>query len=171
MVASLLQYGQPVDQALAPLGLKGQSYMIFGRQYHGLVQGRPVDITFVRGRWGWTAISIYVKANLNTRLAIGKKRPLLDCRDCARLILSDPDLNQLEIFAQDEGWAYNLLADSKVKAVVSRLMTGQKSPGHIEIYLQPDRVWLYAHSPKIAEAPLKQWVEDLLALAEAAAPP
>ncbi len=136
----LLQPGHAVDHALAPLELKAKSYLLFGRQYHGIVQERQVDITFITGRWGWTALNIYVKADLDTRAAIGEKRPLLDCRDCPRLPLNDPDLSHLAVFTRNEAWAKSLMVDSKGKAALSRLMADQKSFGLGDLYLQPGRI-------------------------------
>jgi len=168
VVSSRLQHSRAVDQPLVSLGLEAKSYLLFGRQYHGLVQGRQVDITFVRGRWGDSALNITVQVDLDTRAAIGQKRPLLDCRACPRLILSDPDLSHLEIYAQDEVWMQNLLAQSAAREALKRLMNDQASPGHREIYLQPGRIWFYAHPQEIAAAPFDLWIEDLIIVAESA---
>ncbi len=167
VIGSLLQYSRAVDHAFVPLGLEAQAYLLFGRQYHGLFQGRQVDITFVRGRWS-TALNIYVAAPLDTRAAIGAKRPLLDCRDCPRLALSIPGLHDVQIFAQDEAWTRNLLADATVQAALSRLMAGQKLLGQGELYIQPDRIWSSSRPQRVDAAVFRQWFEDLMTLVEAA---
>ena len=166
VIGSLLQHSRAVDEAFSPLGLEGQSYLLFGRQYHGLVEGRQVDVTFVKGRWSAT-LNIYVVADIDTRVAIGAKRPLLDCRECPRLSLGDSDLRHVQIFAQDEAWTRGLLADLEARGALSRLMAGQKSLGQGELYLQPGRIWLNSHPSRVDAAAFGQWFEDLMTLVKA----
>ena len=57
-VNSRVQYNSAVDWPLVSQGLEAKSYMLFGRQYRGTLQGRQVDVTFVRGRWRDFALNI-----------------------------------------------------------------------------------------------------------------
>ena len=60
------------------------------------------------------------------------------------------------------------MADPAIIDALVRLMDAQKEHGFRELYLQPDRVWLQAHPPRITEKLFRQWLEDLLALCDTA---
>ena len=55
-----------------------------------------------------------------------------------------------------------------VGRALKRLMNDLPSSGHREIYLQPGRIWFYAHQQEIAVTPFDLWIEDLIVLAEKA---
>jgi len=164
MVSSRLQRNSGVDRAMLAMGLQGRPYMLFGRRYRGEIQGKAIDISFVRGRWGDSALNIYIQADLQTRIAIGNNRPLLDCRNCPQVIPDAPALSHLQIYAQDEQKARNWLAQAAVKDALLRLMDKDAAWGHRNIYLQPARLWFYAHPADINAAPFAAGINDLLAL-------
>jgi hypothetical protein len=112
-------------------------------------------------------LNIYVAADTGTRAAIGSKRPLLDCRECARLELEDAALGHLEVYAQDARRARLLLSDPTGKAAVGRLVPENGATGNREIYVQPGRVWLHARPRRLAEQQFRQLLDDMLALASA----
>ena len=173
VISMFLQAGRVLDGVCASLGLTPQSYLIFGRRYHGSIRGRQVDTDFLPPR-GFSPgiINIYVRADLGARIAIGQRKPLLDCRGCPRLSLDEPGLGDLQILAQEEMKARRLLADPMVRAALGRLMAGQESPGlggtFRELYVQPDTIWFRSHPRQVTEARFRQCLDDLLSLAEAA---
>jgi len=171
LISSVRQAGRILDPLFASRGLASQSYLGLGRQYHGVVKDRLVEVNFTKGRvFQPDLLNLYVSADLGVRVAMGKQRPLLDCRDCSRVVVGEPGLNdRLEIYSESEAWVRDLLGESTVRSLVSRLMGNQKEHGFREIYLQPERIWLRAHpSSQVTEDDIEQWFDDLVALAEAA---
>jgi hypothetical protein len=167
-VSWFLQAGQALDATLVPLGLTSTSYMGFGRQYHGEIADRQVDVTYQPARMLKPALlNATIGANVGTRAALVPGKPLLDCHDCPAVDINAPELGQLHIVAQDEAWMRRLLDDPANLATTRRLLDDQKTLGLRELYLQPDRVWLRAHTNQITENKFRHWLDDLLSLAEA----
>lgn len=179
VIASVLRAGRILDPVLASAGLVSESYRVFGRQYTGVIRGREVAVRFLPPQGVNPALlNVHVVANLGTRAAIGHKRPLLDCRDCAQLSLDELELGHMQVYAEDQECARSLLADPVGRAALRRLMEprsgfplncvdGREVLGLRELYLQPERVWLRARPRQITEPQLRQWLDDLLVLAEA----
>jgi hypothetical protein len=168
-VSWFLQAGQALDPALEPLGLTAEGYMGFGRQYHGELDGRQVEITYQPPQTIRPALlNITVSANVGTRAAMAPKRPLLDCADCPPVNVEVTELSQFLVVAEDETWMQRLLAEPANAAALGRLLGDQETLGTREIYFQPECAWLRAHPQQLSEAQLRQWLDDLLALAEAA---
>ncbi len=160
-----------VDRVFIGLGMSSERYMLFGRHYQDWLDGRRVDIYFQPGyRLRPAVLNIYVEADLGTRLAMGSGKPLLDCRGCPRLAVGDPNLSHLHVLAQDQAWAYSLLADATVNSALNRLLAPEKSAGlgEVYLYLQPDRIWVRSHPRQITESSAQQWLADLLAVVEVA---
>jgi hypothetical protein len=159
------------DAAFGPLGLTGSNYMLHGRQYHGQVNGRQVDIYFYRG----PILDIYVAAPLHTRMGIGMTSRL--GRAAAGMLnrqpfqASYPELAQLSIYPADERWGGELLDDPQARAAILRLM---EAPGSYEIrnlLFQPEAIQLQAnhlHPNRITPQAASQWLQDLLFLARLA---
>lgn len=165
---SLFLQGGHLDPALTPLGLVTESYMGFGRRYYGELDGRRVEITYQPPQTIRPALlNIYVDADIGTRAAIATKRPLLDCADCPAVNIGASGLDQFLVVAKDAAWMQHLLAEPANAAILDRLLGDQETSGTREIYFQSERVWMRAHPQQLAEAQLRQWLEDLLALAEA----
>jgi hypothetical protein len=170
LISSFLQAGRVLDPAFTSRGLTSESYMAWGRQYQGLVQGRQVTVQFTPPQGLQPALlNMYVTANLDERMAVGEQRPLLDCRDCQRIDVNELGLSHLQVFAEEAAWARALLAESENRATLNRLLSSQKEHGLREVYIQPGRIWLRARpSSSVTESRGGEWLDDLLALAEAA---
>lgn len=170
-IASLRRAGRSLDPVLTPLGLAAKPHALHGRQYHGLLRGRPVQVHYLPAQANRSAcLDVTVTADLGTRpgfrMAIGRQRPLLDCRDYPRLEV-EPDLGPLHVCAQDETQARRLLADARVRDAIRCLLADPASPGPQELYIQPGRIWLRARPWPIGEGQIEAWLDALLALAEA----
>jgi hypothetical protein len=166
-----------MDAAFTPLGLSGQMYLLNGRQYHGTHIGRQVDAYFYRG----PTLDLYVSTPVKTRLSVG-------VRDRVGTAIArafnrepsdpgDPELSHLSLYALDEAWARDLLADRTAKAALLRL-TKDEGPYELrQFHLQPGalQLRLYRTSQShITFENVELWVNDLLAIARAAegmAPP
>ncbi len=168
VISSFLQAGRALDPVLAPSGLISESYMGFGRQYRGAIEGRQVEINFLPPQGIRPALlNVYVGAELGARMAVGRKKPLLDCADCPRVEIEETGLGQVGVYAQEEECARSLLSDAASVAALSRLMLAQETLGFSEMYWQPDRIWLRAHPRRVTEDQFRQWFEALLELAGA----
>jgi hypothetical protein len=97
-------------------------------------------------------------------MAIGRKKPLLDCADCLRVEVEETSLG---VYAQEEECARSLLGDAASVAALSRLMLDRETLGFRELYWQPDRIWFRAHPRGMTEDQFQQWFEALLELAGA----
>ena len=173
LVTGFLRAGRALDLALVRVGLAPESYMIFGRRYQGPVQGRQVVVTSLPARGISPAqLDIHVGAGVGLRMAMGARRPLLDCRDCPRLRVDQTGWTDLHVYAEDAQTAQRLLADPEFGEAARRLLV--EGEGNREVYLQPDGVWLRAHPRAsqqrlgLAGADVERWLADLLALADAA---
>jgi hypothetical protein len=144
--------------------------MLFGRRYRGHVEGREIEADYMPSQVGKPSLlNVYVESDVDTRMAIGTQRPLLDCADCLYVNADEKDMDHLHILARDESWARGLLGRNGNGDVLLRLMHDQEALGKREIYFQPDRIWLRAHpTTQVTEVDLQQWFDGALALAQAA---
>ena len=141
---------------------------MFGRLYQGVLEGREVEIYFMPASGVRPAqLNVYVAADIGTRVALGWQRPLLDCRDCERLEAAGAELRDVKVYAQEEERAGRFLSDAASREAMARLLDDQEEYGIREIYLQPERVWLRAHPQGMRGKLFRQWLDDVLALAEA----
>jgi hypothetical protein len=168
-VSWFLQAGQILDPAIAPLGLTVESYAGFGRRYHGELDGRHVEITYQPPQMIRRALlNVTVGTSVGTRAALAPQRPLLDCADCPAVDVEAAGLSELLIVAEDGAWMRHLLAQPASAATLSRLLGDQATLGTRDLYFQPGRVWLRAHPRQLTEPRFRRWLDDLLAIAEAA---
>lgn len=164
-ISVFVRAGRVLDPVLLPAGLASHGYMLFGRAYRGTLEGRPVDVYYLsRGVWP-ALLDVHVGARLETRAAVGRSRPLLDCRDCP--LVDWPGLSGLRVYAQDGARIAPRLAAPASQAALERLVLDQAISGFREIYFQPGRIWLRAHPTRMAPPQFQRWLDDLLTLAQA----
>jgi len=165
------QRAEQLDEALVPLGLTGRGYLTIGRQYHGNVRGRQVDVYFNRG----PTMDIYVATPLRTRLGIGEKSAIGKAASSLfnrpAIETGDPDLAHLNIHPLDERWARDMLSEPRAKAAILEL-TSDAGPIEIrQLLFQPDAIQLKLHHVQVADLTpenVQSWVNDLLELARLA---
>lgn len=157
------------DAAFLPLGLTGRGYLTNGRQYHGLVRGRQVDVYFYRS----PVLEIYVAGTLRTRVAIGTQSSL--SRMAASIIkrtpleTDDPAMSELAIYPSDHRWAAELLADPQVRRILPRLMADQGPFELRNLIIQPEAVQLsmhHLHVRQITPDAVQRWFDDLYELVQ-----
>jgi hypothetical protein len=166
-VWSINRHSRKLDTALTPFGLNGNAYMLNGRQYHGLLNGRQADIYFYRG----PSLDIYIASPLNTRLGIGLKGPRNQSTsfglNSTDLVFNDPDLAHTSIFSLDERWGRELLDDPLARAAIVRLTALQPGLEFRNLSFQPDALHFHLHHINpgtITAENLRIWVCDLLDL-------
>jgi hypothetical protein len=161
LISGLLRAGQVLDPVCLPYGLIASNYGLIGRQYDGQIEGRQVQIRYTPARQQRALFEVYLDAQTGTRAAMGSHRPLLDCRDCAR-VQHEP----LHIYAEAPGWAAQFLSSSTVETTISHLLVDPGSAAAGELYIQPERIWFRAYVPAgDTSALLDAWLQDLLSLA------
>jgi hypothetical protein len=135
------------DSAFAPLGLSGESYVQGGRQYHGEVGGRHVDIY-------WTLqgprLVIEVASSVATRMAVGTATGL---GNMLKSVLSlravdlsyDPGYAGLAASGHDDGWVRWVLAQPNVRQLTLGL-AHQANPSEMRVVVvAPGKVGLNLH--------------------------
>ena len=168
VIASFLRAGRALDPVLTSEGLVSESYLAFGRRYRGVIQGRQVEVAFLPSQGVSAAqLNVYVSAGLGTRVAIARGKPLLDCGDCPQVNLDESPLGGFQVYSRDGGDARRLLDDSEVRDALEHLLDGGEVSGAREVYFQPERIWLRARPRGLTEGLFRQWLDDLIALAEA----
>lgn len=167
LVTGVLGSGRSLDPAFAAAGFTSQSYMLTGREYRGMVRGRPAVVRYIPPYRAQAAVvDMTIRGSSPVRWAAGAQRPLLDCRDCAPMTVDAPALAGLQVYAADEAAVRPLLADVEVQAVLSRLLIETRAWGATELYVQPEQVWLRAHLRPAPDDRLLAWLDDLARLAE-----
>ncbi len=177
---SVWRRGSWLDGVFAPLGLKGSLYMLRGRQYRGTVHplagtgGREVDIRFYQG----PTLDMYVTTSVMTRLSVAEKAAVIPGLAQAfgrePLVLDDPALSDLSVFALDVDWTRSLLAQPEAQAALARLMKASNWAYLRQIYLQPGMFLFKLYRNRgtfrydISPEEGRQWLEDLMTLARVA---
>ncbi len=171
-----------LDAVCTPLGLSGNLYQMFFRQYRGQVGGRRVSVYFYRG----PAVEVEIETSLQTRLAVteGDAETAFLARlfDRRPLALDDPAMDGLAAMGLDEGWVRRLLAQPQVPELLRRLVTFSGAYTRRHVILRPGglRLFLFGSGRlfdfnfDVTPEGFRSWVEDLLALvqvAEALPPP
>jgi hypothetical protein len=114
-------------------------------------------------------LDLRVAADLELRVAIGERKPLLDCGEYPRMDGSELGLGSLQIFTEEAGPVRELLAEPTINACLMRLISGQEWRSLRELYIQPGRIWLRARlSPRVTRAQIEGWFDDMLGLAQGA---
>jgi len=135
LISGLLRAGQVLDPVCLPYSLIASNYGLIGRQYDGQIAGRQVQIRYTPARQQRALFEVYLSAQTGTRAAMGSHKPLLDCRDCARV-----QHDSLHVYAEHRGWAEQFLTAGAVEPTLSHLLVDQGSAAAGELYIQPERV-------------------------------
>ncbi len=182
IVGGLLAFGYRIisrrthwlDEAMAPLGLEGSSYGISGRQYHGIFQGRQVDILFYRG----PTFSMFVGTSLKTKISIAERNrlglALAKAFKREPLTTTNSDLEDMVVYANEEAWGQALVAQSEATAVLRRLVFAESNFLLHQVHLYPESFLFKMYRSKglfnlkISPEQIQTWFNDMVKLAEIA---
>jgi hypothetical protein len=162
------------DALFNPLGLAGRPYMLSGRQYQGIVQGRQVEVRFYRGPALDMRVDTTTQARLSAANSDGVSLSLARTFGREPLALNDPALDGITVFAKDERWALSLLANSEVKALLPQLILGESPFLMQQVHLEPGQLRLFLYRNKglfkfaITSEQVERWLNGLLSLARIA---
>jgi len=164
-----------LDGVFTPLGLVGKPYLFNWWEYTGGMEGREVNIRFYRG----PTLDISVRTGLQTRWGITQAdQPGLYLASMANrqpVQLAHSALRNLRVFAIDEPWTKMVLDSQEAGTLLLRLLGAGESwallrhvillPGYMRLTLYRTKN-LFEYSFTTAE--VRQWLEDLSALARLA---
>jgi hypothetical protein len=169
LVALPIQAARELDPVFVPAGFASRSYMLFGRKYAGTYRERAFDVFYFPPQRGKPAsLNVYLDVATGMRMALGQQRPLLDCRRCAAVFSNEPELAGLEMFAENESRARDLIADLDARLSLKRLLRVPADLGSREVYVQPERVWFRAYPNQLSGEQIWQWLNDLIVIASTA---
>jgi hypothetical protein len=159
------------DALFNPLGLEGKAYMLSGRQYQGIAQGRQVHVRLYRG----PALDMRIDTTAQARFSVANSDAvsLTLARTFGRepLPLNDPGLDGLTVFTHNETWAYSLLAHPEVPALLRQLILSESSFLIRQVHLEPGKLRLFLYRNKglfkftITPEQASQWLNHLVSLA------
>jgi len=168
---SVRQRAGKLDSVFTPLGLTGKMYLQNGRQYHGTVRGRQVDVYLYRG----PTLQIYLAAPLGTRVGISRKgiiqKIAADKLEKEILNLGDPGFDHLGIYPLDHRWTRELLTDPRASEIILRLTDEQSAVEIRTLMIQPNALLLqlgHTQIKNITPENVRSWMDDLWELARIA---
>ena len=160
-----------LDAAFTPLGLTGKMYLQNGRQYHGTLRGRQIDVYVYRG----PTLQIYLAAPLGTRVGISRKgiiqKIAADSLKKETLDISDPGFDHLSIYPLDHRWMRELVTDPQAREIILRLTEEQAAAEIRTLMIQPNALLLqlgYTQIKNITPENVRAWMDDLWELARIA---
>ena len=163
-----------LDAIFNPLGLNGRQSLLTMRTYQGTIQGREAHAYYRRGPVIEITLGTPLPTRLNVDEADGATTAVAGWLNRHPLTLDDPALDGLRVFALDEAWARSLLAQPQVPALLQRLITSESPFVLRQLQLSPGQFFLRLFRSKrllsadVDPAQVRQWVEDVAALAEIA---
>jgi hypothetical protein len=161
-----------LDSIFLPLGLQGSMYMVVGHHYWGVINHRAVDVYIYRGPT--MEIRVYAKSKARVQILPGKSLPVQISGVVKKQPMqgTHPQMSAYAIYADDEAWTQQLLAQPGMPEILQSLMAGHADWAvfrHVEI--QPNEVLLYLHRSKQIFVKADQfiavqaWISSLAALA------
>lgn len=144
VVVNRRRIANEVDAAFSVLGLRGESQMAIGRQYHGVWQGRKIHAYFQKG----PIFEIYLDARSGTRVAMAPGDALVrliqDATGTTRFDLHDPGLVGVSVSADEAPWARALLADPAARDAVADLLDRRGAQGAPAVSVERGAVrWMF----------------------------
>ncbi len=163
-----------LDAIFNPLGLNGRQSLLTMRAYQGTIRGREARAYYRRG----PVIEVTLSTPLPTRLSVDEAdkgtTAVAGWLNRHPLALDDPAFDGLRVFALDEAWARSLLAQPQVPPLLRRLILSEGPFVLRQLQLSPGQFFLRLFRSKrllstdIDPAQVRQWVEDVAALADMA---
>lgn len=159
--------GAELDAGLARLGIRGRTWTVGLREWHGAIAGRALDATYVRAA---RTLTLAIGASSRTMVAIRRGDVRVGWVELrGRAVVPPDDPPGVSVDASDPDWAGNLLADADALAAVRALLSGEIGREGRCIYVRPTVVELVRRSfdPRPATAEIPEHVAALGRLAGA----
>lgn len=174
VVLTLVRRARKLDEVFTPLGLEGKRYQLTGRQYHGKVREREVEVYFYRG----PIMDIGIPTPLQTRLGITHGQ--VDTKFLGSLLnkqplsFADPAMEDLLLYPADDDWTRALCESPEVPGLLKRLTKATDTFFRHNVMFSPGWVRLMLSGsgslfePKVMADEVRQWIYDLITLIEVA---
>ena len=174
VLVSVLRRKAQLDAIFVPHGLAGDAYQTFFRQYHGELAGHEVSVFFFRGPF----LEIVIPTQLRTRLGVTSNvhsdtRTFAGIAGQTPLVLDDPSLAGLQIFAADGAWARSVLARAGVAEALGRLVALRGSFTRQQVLLSPGQLKLICSGSRrlfgidLTTEQVEAWLTDLITVLRA----
>jgi hypothetical protein len=161
-VRRILRASRLFDTLLDSAGLAPARQQGLWRCYQGRLQGKTATARLSPGfEFQPWRIDVAIDAELNFRIAIGSRRPLLDCRGVPRLSLSNDTLDACHVHADDAKTAKCLLQEQDVQDALTGLLAEWAHTNSWEIYLRPEGVWARIRTYRPSHDMLERWLDRL----------
>lgn len=166
---SIRRRGKWLDAVFLPLGLEGRQYAVIGRQYHGRIQAREVDVFYARG----PLLTVYVGTRLKTRLSLAAREDVSP--KLAGVFNNDPlELTDLRLvaYAHDAVWGREFVAQPEVVQTAAALIFEEHPFLFRQVILNPEALMLRLYRSKqirdfrFTPEQGRRWIEALIRLAE-----
>lgn len=158
-----------VDKIYTSFSLRASRLNITGRQYHGEIRGREVDVLYSRG----PILTIYISTRVMTRLSVSDSEDII--RGIANIFHQEPiSLGEegLTIYAHEAAWAQEFLGVPEVRELLKGLIFEQHPFLVRQVLIIPGRLMLrYYRSKQGADFEFTveqatRWMDELLQLAD-----
>ncbi|MBI9050143.1 MAG: hypothetical protein JEZ00_12030 [Anaerolineaceae bacterium] len=118
-----LQQAKTLDIIFKPFGLSGTSYLVTGRQYHGKMHGRDIDIYILRGPTIEIKMSGLIQTHFQSIRTGNISGPVLQYTREESLHVDFHGLEGINIYGPDEVWINKLFSDSHAILALKTLLT------------------------------------------------
>jgi hypothetical protein len=157
-----------LDNVFLPLGVIGDRYQFFFRQYNGRIKGKEVAIRFYRG----PVLEIEVAGNTQANLVASQTRltRLSNLIGQSPILIDNPVLGPVQIFTKDEGFAKKLVQQPDVAQHLLGLTAPQENFVYRHVIFRSGKLILMsAFSPRLFGFDLdpeaaRSWVNTVIAL-------
>jgi len=170
-INSFRRAGKVFDDLCPGLGLKGESLGIFGREYSGILSERQIVIEYFPPRTIQRALlNIHVEAPLVQEFIISRQRPLLGSANnrgtsCQEIVDLPGDY---KIYSGDCKKTFAIISKHEFKKALGSILSGDHGSSFKQIYFESDRIWLRQRHPILPVEVLKDYIKNLLVLANEA---
>jgi hypothetical protein len=157
-----------LDEAFRAMGIAPTGAMLNIREFHGTLNGRPLDAMFARRG---PLLEIHLGTTLHTTLAVGTRTALgaivRSAVNAQEIPMADPAFANLVVSADDPQWAYAALQNAAFREAVLRAVQDPSGRELRVFALRPGAVKLTRHyfDPDAMPAQIAAMAQHLEAIA------
>ena len=168
-IYSFRRAGRVFDDLCLGLGLKGESFGIFGRKYSGILSERQVVIEYFPPKMIQRALlNIYIDALSAQEFTVSRQKPLLGSAKnrggpCPEISGLHGDY---KIYSEDCKKIFAIISKYEFKKALESILSGDHGNIFKQIYFESDRICLRQRHSRLSVEVLKVHIKNLLILAD-----
>jgi hypothetical protein len=167
-IYSFRRAGRVFDDLCFGLGLKGESFGIFGRKYSGILSERQVVIEYFPPKMIQRALlNIYIDALSTQEFTISRRKPLLG--STKNRGAPCPEISGLpgdyKIYSEDCKKIFAIISKYEFKKALGIILSRSYGNTLKQVYFESDRMWLRQRYSRLSVEVLKDHIKNLLILA------